>query len=140
MARARTPSSSSARTAKRATPSRKKRATTSTTSKKRTATKPRTKAPARRATPARRWSHHVMETSDALDVESNVFARGSARQVALSLKRSAERSQRRKSTPYRSAMSMLNFYINRGGRNLSPTRRRVLERAKEELRAAFGRS
>jgi hypothetical protein len=80
-----------------------------------------------------------METSDALDLEPNVFARGSARQVALSLKRSAERSRRRKSTPYRSAMSMLNFYINRGGQNLSPTRRRVLERAKDELRSAFGR-
>jgi uncharacterized protein DUF3175 len=89
---------------------------------------------------ARRWSHHVTETSDALDLESDVFARGSARQIALSLKRSAERSERRKSAPYRSAMSMLSFYINRGGKNLSPSRRRVLERAKDELRAVFDRA
>jgi hypothetical protein len=88
----------------------------------------------------RRWSHQVMETSDALDLESSIFRRGSARQIALSLKRSAERSQRRKSPPFRSAMSMLNFYINRGGSNLSPSRRRVLERAKDELRDVFHRA
>ncbi len=88
----------------------------------------------------RRWSHQVMEASDALDLESSIFRRGSARQIALSLKRSAERSQRRKSPPFRSAMSMLNFYINRGGSNLSPSRRRVLERAKDELRDVFHRA
>jgi hypothetical protein len=81
-----------------------------------------------------------METSDALDLEPSIFRRGTARQIALSLKRSAEHSQRRKSAPYRSAMSMLNFYINRGGRNLSPSRRRVLERAKDELRDVFHRT
>jgi uncharacterized protein DUF3175 len=140
MARAPATSSPSARTAKRKPATRKKRPTTAKKSAARAATQRRPATPSRRATPNRRWSHHVMETSDALDLESNVFARGSARQVALSLKRSAERSRRRKSTPYRSAMSMLNFYINRGGRNLSATRRRVLERAKDELRAAFGRS
>lgn len=96
------------------------------------------KAPKKKAT--RRWSRRVMETSDALDLEPNIFRRGTARQIALSLKRSAEHSQRRKSAPYRSAMSMLNFYINRGGRNLSPSRRRVLERAKDELRDVFGRA
>lgn len=92
-------------------------------------------------TPAtRRWSHRVMETSDALDLEPNVFSRGTARQIALSLKRSAERSGRRKSAPFRSAMSMLNFYINRGGKNLSPARTRVLMRARDELREVFHRA
>lgn len=81
-----------------------------------------------------------MERSDALDLESGVFTKRSPRQIALSLKRSAESSRRRKSEPFRSAMSMLNFHINRAGRNLSPERRRVLARAKRELRAVFGRT
>jgi len=81
-----------------------------------------------------------MERSDALDLESGVFTKRSPRQIALSLKRSAEASRRRKSEPFRSAMSMLTFHINRAGRNLSPERRRVLDRAKQELRAAFGKS
>ncbi len=80
-----------------------------------------------------------MQRSDAMDLEVGVFTKRSARQVALSLKRSAERSQRRKSTPFQSAMSMLNFEINRGGRNLSAGRRRVLNDAKSELRKIFGR-
>jgi hypothetical protein len=80
-----------------------------------------------------------MQRSDAMDLESGVFKKRSAREVALSLKRSAERSHRRKSSPFRSAMSMLNFEINRGGRNLSAERRRVLNNAKSELRRAFGR-
>lgn len=94
-------------------------------------------------TPAKtgsRWSHRVMQRSDALDLESGVFTRKSPRAIALSLKRSAESSRRRKSAPFRSAMSMLNFHINRSGKSLSPERRRVLDRAKQELRAAFGRS
>lgn len=81
-----------------------------------------------------------MEKSDALDLESGVFTKRSPRQIALSLKRSAEASGRRKSEPFRSAMSMLNFHINRSGRALSPERRRVLDRAKQELREAFGRT
>jgi len=84
-----------------------------------------------------RWSKRVTETSNAMDLKSGVFTQSSARGIALSLKRSAERSRRRKSEPFRSAMSMLNLYINRAGKNLSPTRRRVLERAKTELRRAF---
>jgi hypothetical protein len=87
-----------------------------------------------------RWSHRVMERSDALDLEPGVFMKRTPRQVALSLKRSAESSHRRKAEPFRSAMSMLNFHINRAGRSLSPERRRVLDRAKQELRAAFGRA
>ena len=81
-----------------------------------------------------------MQTSNALDLEPGVFTLRTPRAVAASLKRSAERSHRRKSDPYRSAMSMLTFHINRGGRNLSPSRRRVLESAKNELRAMYGRS
>lgn len=81
-----------------------------------------------------------MQTSDALDLEPGVFTKGSSRAIALSLKRSAEHSSRRKSAPYRSAMSMLTFHINRAGKGLSPERRRVLDRAKQELRTAFGRS
>lgn len=80
-----------------------------------------------------------MQRSDALDLEPGVFSKGSPRAIALSLKRSAESSRRRKSEPYRSAMSMLSFHINRGGRNLSAERRRVLNEAKQELRAVFGR-
>jgi hypothetical protein len=87
----------------------------------------------------RRWSKRVTERSNALDLEPTVFTKPSARQVALSLKRSAERSGRRKSEPFRSAMSMLNLYINRAGKNLTPARRRVLERAKAELRKVFRR-
>ena len=87
----------------------------------------------------RKWSANVTQQSDALDLQSEVF-KGSPIQIARSLKRSAERSRRRKSTPYRSAMSMLTFYINRAGKNLSATRRKNLEKAKEKLREAFGRA
>lgn len=87
-----------------------------------------------------RWSHHVMQTSDALDLEAGVFKSDSAEDIAQSLKRSSLASRRRRGTPYQSAMSMLNFYLNRAGRNLPKTRRRVLERAKGKLREAFGRT
>jgi hypothetical protein len=87
----------------------------------------------------RKWSAGVMRRSNALDLESDVFKSRSPAKIAASLKRSAERSKRRKGTPLQSAMSMLNFYVNRAGRNLSPARRRLLERAKPELRKAFGR-
>lgn len=94
--------------------------------------------PSRRA--GRKWSKHVTETSNALDLEAGVFRKESARQIATSLKRSANRSRRRKADSYRSAMSMLVFYVNRAGKNLSASRRRVLEAAKDELRAAYGRA
>ncbi len=80
-----------------------------------------------------------MQTSDALDLEPGVFRKRSPRAIALSLKRSAEASGRRKAEPFRSAMSMLNFHMNRAGRNLTPERRRVLNAAKRELRVAFHR-
>jgi len=92
----------------------------------------------RRRASARRWSQRVTETSNALDLEPGVFRR-SARQIALSLKRSAERSVRRKAEPFRSAMSMLTFYINRAGKQLDRERRKTLMRAKDELRKVFHR-
>jgi hypothetical protein len=88
---------------------------------------------------AARWSAAVTRDSDALDLEPKVFAKKSPRAIAQSLKRSAEESERGKTTPFRSAMSMLNFYINRAGKNLSEARLGVLERAKGALRKAFGR-
>lgn len=94
------------------------------------------KKPARRQ--QRYWSHEVTERSNALDLEPSIFSRD-ARQIARSLKRSAEQSKRRKASPFRSAMSMLSFYANRAGRKLSPARRRVIVQAKEELRKLFNR-
>ncbi len=88
---------------------------------------------------SRYWSAEVTQHSNALDLERSVFTAKSPRKIALSLKRSAEASHRRKGTPYQSAMSMLNFYLNRAGRNLAESRKRILERAKGELRVAFGR-
>jgi len=93
----------------------------------------------RRGTVRKRWSQRVTRESDALDLEGRVFTRASPKAIALSLKRSALRSRRRKADPYRSALSMLTFYMNRAGRNLPATRRRTLEKAKRELKAAFGR-
>lgn len=87
---------------------------------------------------AKKWSNDVTEHSNALDLEPEVF-KGTAKEIAQSLKRSAEHSKRRKAEPYRSAMSMLTFYINRAGKNLPDRRRRTLERAKDELRALYGR-
>jgi len=86
------------------------------------------------------WSARVTRESNALDLESGVFSLKDPREIAASLKRSAEESNRRKAEPYRSALSMLVFYINRAGKNLSAERRRTLERAKVELRKQFGRT
>lgn len=87
----------------------------------------------------RYWSGRVTRESDALDLEGGVFKLNDPRRIAASLKRSAERSHRRKAEPYRSALSMLIFYINRAGKNLPARRRRTLEQAKVELRKQFGR-
>jgi Protein of unknown function (DUF3175) len=96
--------------------------------------------PTRRATGrTSKWSARATRESDALDLKRGVFTLRSPKQIAASLKRSAERSSRRKSDPYRSAMSMLTFYLNRAGKNLPAARRKVLERAKGELRAQFAR-
>jgi hypothetical protein len=87
----------------------------------------------------KRWSQDVTEHSDALTLEPGVFSFDDPKKIAASLKRSAEASHRRKSEPFRSAMSMLTFYINRAGKNLSKPDRERLEQAKDELRKAFGR-
>lgn len=96
---------------------------------------------ARSADPAhrKRWSGKVTQKSDALDIEPDIFKSDDPAAIAASLKRSAEHSRRRKASPFQSAMSMLNFYVNRAGRNLPKTRRTTLERAKRKLREAFGR-
>ncbi len=89
--------------------------------------------------PPKRWSQRVTNTSDALDLESGVFKSRSPKAIARSLKRSAEDSTRRKASPYQSAMSMLSFYLNRGGKQLTSGRKRILGKAKEELKLLFGR-
>jgi hypothetical protein len=86
------------------------------------------------------WSGRVTKESNALDLEQGVFTLSTPRKIALSLKRSAETSLRRKTDPFRSAMSMLNFYINRAGKNLPASRKKVLEKAKSELRRLYKRS
>jgi hypothetical protein len=84
-----------------------------------------------------KWSARVTRESDALDLKKGVFTSSDPKRIAKSLKRSAEQSHRRKSSPYRSAMSMLTFYVNRGGKDLPAAKKRVLEKAKDELRALF---
>jgi len=86
-----------------------------------------------------RWSQHVTETSDALSLEPDVFTLDDPAAIARSLKDSAEESTRRKAAPFRSAMSMLTFYINRAGKNLPEQRKRILEKAKDELRRLYGK-
>jgi Protein of unknown function (DUF3175) len=90
-------------------------------------------------TKGKRWSQRVTETSNALDLEASVFKKKDPTQIARSLKRSAEHSKRRKSSPYQSAMSMLTFYINRAGKSLPKAQRSRLEKAKDELRRLYHR-
>jgi hypothetical protein len=116
-----------------------KSAQSSRRTRKTKSTKRRTGA-SRAKRPVRKWSAHVTETSDAMDLERDVFKQKSPAAIARSLKRSAERSHRRKSDPYRSAMSMLVFYINRAGKNLPAARKHKLEAAKGELRKVFGKA
>lgn len=84
-----------------------------------------------------RWSGHVTETSHALSLEDGIFKKDDPKEIARSLKRSAEHSKDRKGTPLQSAMSMLNFYINRGGKNLPASQKKILEQAKDELHKLF---
>jgi hypothetical protein len=105
--------------------------------------KPASRASSRRKTTrqssGRRWSQRVTRESDALDLDRGVFSQRDPKRIAASLKRSAERSRRRKASPYRSALSMLIFYINRAGKKLPAARRKTLQQAKIELRKQFGR-
>ena len=90
-------------------------------------------------TSGKKWSQKVTETSNALDLEEGVFTLDDPREIAKSLKRSADSSKRRKTDPFRSAMSMLTFYINRAGKHLPVRQRKHLEAAKEELRKIYGK-
>jgi len=108
--------------------------------KKAAARKPANKSARRKPATAKRWSQRVTEESHALDLEPGVFTLADPRHIAASLKRSALASRRRKADPYRSALSMLTFYINRAGKNLPAARRRTLQAAKTELRRQFGRA
>jgi hypothetical protein len=113
-----------------------------TAAKKKTSTarkKTARKKTAKKTAPKKKWSRRVMQTSDALDLESGVFKAKDPKKIARSLKRSAEKSKRRKGTPFQSAMSMLNFYINRAGKQLSDKGKQPLEKAKDELRKLYGR-
>ncbi|MBI2420693.1 MAG: DUF3175 domain-containing protein [Candidatus Levybacteria bacterium] len=87
----------------------------------------------------RKWSGEVTKHSIALDLEEGVFTWSDPKKIAKSLKKSADESSRRKAKPFQSAMSMLNFYINRAGKNLKPERKKILEQAKIELRKLFGK-
>jgi hypothetical protein len=98
-----------------------------------------TKAKPAKKRASRKWSARVTQTSDALTLDQGVFTRGDPKSIARSLKRSADRSKRRKSTPFQSAMSMLTFYVNRAGKDLPARQKQKLIRAKDELRALYGR-
>jgi hypothetical protein len=103
------------------------------------ARKPAARKPTARKATSKRWSQRVTQQSDALDLKRGVFKLTDPRKIATSLKRSAERSSRRMSGAYRSALSMLTFYINRAGKNLPKTQRDRLQRAKSELKQQFGK-
>ena len=125
-----------------ATSSRKKASSkTARKSPRKTASKTTTrrKAPAKRKASPKRWSQRVTQQSDALDLKRGVFTLRDPKRIAASLKRSAERSSRRKTGAYRSALSMLTFYVNRAGKTLPKTQRERLQRAKLELKRQFGR-
>ena len=114
------------------------------TSKRRAASKSsaahKRRGASRRARTGQRWSRHVTEHSDALTLDKGVFTARDPKRIAASLKRSAETSRRRKANPFRSALSMLTFYINRAGKNLPASRKKTLMRAKDELRRQFGKA
>ena len=125
-----------AKTATRRSAPTRRRAATPSAPPRRKPARGRNSAPGKAA---RYWSARVTKESDALDLKGGVFSLKDPKRIAASLKRSAERSRRRKAEPYRSALSMLVFYINRAGKKLPASRRRTLERAKSELRRQFGR-
>ena len=114
-----------------------------TSVKKKTATKKASpkkaaKKTAKKASP-KKWSKKVTETSDAMDLEKDVFKQKDPKKIAASVKRSAGKSKRKKAGPFQSAMSMINFYENRGGKNISAAQKKVLDAAKDELRKLYGK-
>jgi Protein of unknown function (DUF3175) len=125
-------------TAKKTT-ARKAGSARRTSTAKKSSKKPSKKSSSKSSTPPKRWSQRVTKESDALDLKRGVFTLTDPRKIAASLKRSAEHSSRRKTGAYRSALSMLTFYINRAGKTLPKTQRDRLQRAKTELKRQFGR-
>ncbi len=104
------------------------------------AKKPGSKTSSSKKAPTpKKWSRSVTEHSDAMDLEKNVFTLKDPKKIAESIKRSAKKSNRRKAGPFQSAMSMINFYENRGGKNISASQKKILDKSKEELRKLFGR-
>ena len=93
----------------------------------------------KKKTATKKWSKKVTEHSDAMDLKKDVFKQKDPKKIAESVKRSAEKSKRRKAGPFQSAMSMINFYENRAGKNLSVSQKKVLDKSKNELRKLFGR-
>lgn len=118
---------------------RRKASSRKAAAKRPAAKKAASKKTAARKPAPRKWSKKVNETSNAMDLEQGVFKEKDPKKIAASLKESAGSSRRRKASPFQSAMSMLNFYINRGGKNLPEPQKKVLEEAKEELRKLFGK-
>jgi hypothetical protein len=96
------------------------------------------KKPAKKSAP-KKWSRGITETSNAMDLEKNIFKSRDPKKIAASVKRSAEQSKRKKAGPFQSAMSMINFYENRGGKNITAAQKKVLDKSKKELRNLFGR-
>ena len=125
--------------ARKAAASKRRARAARKTTRKSTSRRKRPGASRRTTSSRRRWSRAVTEHSDALTLEGGVFTSKDPRRIAASLKRSAERSRRRKADPFRSALSMLTFYINRAGKNLPAARKKILMQAKDELRKQFGK-
>lgn len=125
--------------AKAASAKKKKSIARKTSGKSKSTARKSAPKKARKSAPKKKWSRRVMQTSDALDLESGIFKSKDPKKIARSLKRSAERSKRRKGTPFQSAMSMLNFYINRAGHSLTAKEKQPLQKAKNELRVLYGR-
>ncbi len=118
--------------AKKASPKKK-------TAKKTTAKKSSTKKTSPKKASPKKWSKKVTETSNAMDLEKDIFKSKDPKKIAASVKHSAEKSKRKKAGPFQSAMSMINFYENRAGDNLSAAQKKVLDKSKNELRKLFGR-
>jgi putative cell wall-binding protein len=126
-------------TTSRSKKSASRRSSADESAKTRRAANKKKATPKKAGKPVKKWSANVTKHSNALDLESHIFEVHDPKKIAQSLKRSTEKSKRRKGTPYQSAMSMSNFYINRAGKNLEEKQKDILEKAKDELRHAFGR-
>lgn len=107
--------------------------------KKKTVKKSSPKKKSAKKSAPKKWSKKVTETSNAMDLEKDVFKQKNPKAIAKSVKRSAEKSKRKKAGPFQSAMSMINFYENRGGKNIKAGQKKVLDKSKDELRKLYGK-